>query len=150
MEKERFSMLVSIHILFIKNNQILLLLRKNISSDGLYSVVAGHLDGGETITDAIIREAKEEADILIKPKDIEFKTVCHSYNQKNQKEFIQFYVICKKWSGEIKNNEPEKCGDLKFFSLNDLPKNMVPYVKVGIAMTLNDTKYYEYGWHGED
>ena len=39
-------MLVSIHILFIKNNQILLLLRKNISSDGLYSVVAGHLDGG--------------------------------------------------------------------------------------------------------
>jgi ADP-ribose pyrophosphatase YjhB (NUDIX family) len=150
MEKERFSMLVSIHILFIKNNQILLLLRKNISSDGLYSVVAGHLDGGETVTDAIIREAKEEADVLIEPKDIEFKTVCHSYNQKNQKEFVQFYVICKKWSGEIKNNEPKKCGDLKFFSLNDLPKNMVPYVKIGIAKALKGVKYYEYGWHDED
>ena len=150
MERERFSMLVTVHILFIKNNQILLLLRKNISSDGLYSVVAGHLNGGETVTEAVIREAKEEADILVEPEDIEFKTVCHSYNKKNQKEIIQFYVICKKWNGEIKNNEPEKCGGLEFFSLKDLPKNMVPYVRVGIAMTLNGVKYYEYGWHGED
>ena len=149
MEKERFAMLVSVHILFIKDNQILLSLRKNISSDGLYGVVAGHLDGGETVTNAIVREAKEEADVIIDPSDIEITTVCHSFNPKNNREFIQFYIICRKWQGEIKNNELEKCGGLKFFSINALPENMVPYVRDGISKTLQGVRYYEYGWHGE-
>lgn len=142
-------MLVSVHILFLKDKQILLSLRKNISSDGLYGLVAGHLDGGETVTNAIIREAQEEASVKIDPANIEMATVCHSYNPKNNKEFIQFYAICKKWQGKIKNNEPEKCGELKFFPLDGLPDNMVPYVKDGVAKTINGVRYYEYGWHGE-
>lgn len=142
-------MLVSIHILFFKDKQILLSLRKNISSDGLYGLVAGHLDGGETVTNAIIREAREEASVKIDSANIEMATICHSYNPKNNKEFIQFYAICRKWQGEIKNNEPEKCGELKFFPLKDLPDNMVPYVRDGIAKTMNGVRYYEYGWHGE-
>lgn len=149
METERFSMLVSVHVLFFKDARILLSLRKNVSSDGLYGLVAGHLNEGETVTHAIIREAKEEADIDINPADIEFTTVCHSYSAKNKKEFIQFYVICRKWQGEIKNNEPEKCGNLKFFPVDALPKNMVPYIKDGILKVMNGVKYYEYGWHGE-
>ena len=149
MEQERFSMLVTVHVLFIKDNEILLLRRKNISSDGLYSLVAGHVDGGETVTDAIIREAKEEADVKINPADIEIATVCHSYNQKNGRELIQFFVICKKWEGEIKNNEPEKCGDLSFFPLDSLPENMVPYIKDAIPKIMSGVRYYEYGWHGE-
>ena len=149
MKTEHFSALVSVHILLFKNDQILLSLRKNISSDGLYGLVAGHLDGGETVTSAIIREAKEEVNIKITPNDIDIATVCHSYNPKNNKEFIQFYAICKRWQGEIKNNEPEKCGELKFFSLNALPKNMVLYVRDGIIKTMNGIRYYEYGWHGE-
>ena len=149
MKTEHFSALVSVHILLFKNDQILLSLRKNISSDGLYGLVAGHLDGGETVTSAIIREAKEEVNIKITPNDIDIATVCHSYNPKNNKEFIQFYAICKRWQGEIKNNEPEKCGELKFFSLNALPKNMAPYVRDGIIKTMNGIRYYEYGWHGE-
>ena len=83
MEKERFTMRVSVHVLFLKDNEILLSLRKNISSDGLYGVVAGHLDGGETVTNAIIREAKEEAGVDLSPFDIEITTVCHSRNNPN-------------------------------------------------------------------
>ena len=147
MIEERFSMLVTVHILFLKNDQLLLSLRKNISSDRLYGLVAGHVDEGETITNAIIREAKEEADVTISPQDIEFTTVCHSYTQNNGRQIIQFYILCKKWSGEIKNNEPDKCGDLSFFQLSKLPDNMVPYIKDGIAKTLNGVRYYEYGWH---
>lgn len=94
--------------------------------------MAGHLDGDETVTQAIIREAKEEAGININSKDFKIKTVCHSYSKHNNREFIQFYAICKKWRGKLVNNEPDKCGELKFFLINNLPKNMVPYVKDGI------------------
>jgi ADP-ribose pyrophosphatase YjhB (NUDIX family) len=147
--EERFLLLASVHILFLKDSEILLSLRKNISSDGLYGLVAGHLDGGETVTNAIIREAKEEIGVDINPADFEIVTVCHSNNSKNNKEFIQFYAICKKWKGEIRNNEPEKCGEVKFFPLDTLPENMVPYIREAIIKTVDGVKYYEYGWHGE-
>lgn len=150
MNKNQFKALASVHALFIKDDKILLLLRKNITSDGLYSVVAGHLDGGEAVTQAIIREAKEEAGVDINPNDVEIKTVCHSYSKHNNKEFVQFYAICRRWAGELVNNEPDKCGELKFFPINDLPENMVPYVKVGIEKTLAGINFYEYGWDGED
>ena len=150
MSNERFKLLASVHILFIKKDKILLSLRKNISSDGLYSVVAGHLDGGETVTQAIIREAKEEVGVEISPKDIEIKTVCHSYNNRNNREFIQFYITCDKWVGEPTNKEPEKCGEIKFYPINDLPKNMVPYIKDAIDKVFSGVKYYEHGWNGEE
>ena len=150
MSKERFKIFASVHLLFIKDNKILLLLRKNITSDGLYSVVAGHLDGGETVTQAMIREAKEQAGVDIISEDIRIGTICHSYSNHNNKEFIQFYGICKEWKGKIINNEPDKCGDLKFFPINDLPENIVPYIRNGIEKTLAYVNFYEYGWKGED
>lgn len=150
MTEDRFTLRASVHIFFMKDKDILLSLRKNISSDGQYSVVAGHLNGGETVTEAIIREAKEEANVDIDSKDIEMKTVCHSYNKANDTEFIQFYVICRKWQGELVNNEPDKCGEIKFCPVDSLPENMVPYIKIAIKKVLSGVKYYEQGWNDEE
>jgi len=95
MRKERFKVFVSVHLLFIEKDKILLLRRKNITSDGLYSVVAGHLDGGETVTQAMIREAKEETGIDIKPEDIDTRTVCHSYSNHNNKNLFNSMLFVK-------------------------------------------------------
>ncbi|MFA5175534.1 MAG: NUDIX domain-containing protein [Patescibacteria group bacterium] len=146
MSQDRFSVYASVHFLFIKGNEVLLLLRKNITSDGLYGLVAGHLDEGETVTDAFVREAKEETGVDIKSEDIKISTVCHSYSRHNNREFIQFYAVCKKWSGEFINKEPEKCGDIKFFPVDNLPENIVPYIKDAIKKVLDGVNYYEYGW----
>ncbi|MBT3816833.1 MAG: NUDIX domain-containing protein [Candidatus Magasanikbacteria bacterium] len=146
MKKERFTAKISVHILFMKENSILLSLRKNITLDGLYGLVAGHLNGGETVTHAIMREAKEEVGVIVDPKDIKIANVCHNFNPKNNTEFVQFYTICKKWDGEITNAEPEKCGGLQFFPVDNLPDNIVPYIKDAIEKTLAGVTFYEYGW----
>ena len=71
--KERFTSRVAVYLVLTKNDQVLLTLRQNTGfADGLYSLASGHVDEGETIKHAMIREAKEEIGILIKPDDLKF------------------------------------------------------------------------------
>ena len=67
--------------------------------DGFYSLPAGHLDGGENLVEAMIREAKEEVGIVIKPNDLNLVHV--SNNLFSKPERIDFFFICEKWTGDV-------------------------------------------------
>ena len=61
MAKERHKLIPSVYLVLIKNNKILLLRRFNTGfMDGYYSLPAGHVESNETLTSAMVREAKEE------------------------------------------------------------------------------------------
>ena len=49
-------------------------------------------------------------------------------------------------SGKIKNMEPEKCDDLRWFKINRLPENIIPYVRFAISKIRNKELYSEYGF----
>jgi ADP-ribose pyrophosphatase YjhB (NUDIX family) len=142
--KERFTAPVTIHLFFVQDDSILLLRRYNTGyEDGNYSVVAGHLDGGETVKQAAVREAKEEVGVQLKEEDVEIVGVMH---RKETDERIDFFALVKNWQGEIRNNEPHKCDDLRFFSLNDLPFNIIPYIHRAINNMKEDRWFDDYGW----
>jgi 8-oxo-dGTP diphosphatase len=92
----------------------------------------------------MIREAKEEIGITIQKEDL--ITSCIMHRNSPDKEFIDFFFMARKYEGEIKNAEPDKCDDVQFFPLDQLPKNIIPYVKHGIEASLKGEKYVEYGW----
>ena len=51
---------VTVHLLFFREDQVLLLRRFNTGyADGQYSVPAGHLDGGESVMDAAAAAHRE-------------------------------------------------------------------------------------------
>ncbi len=54
--------------------------------------------------------------------------------------------IVHKWSGEIVNAEPDKCDDLCWVSVDELPDNIIPYVKRAIENHLNGIAFDEFGW----
>ncbi len=144
MPKERFKIIPVSHLILIKDNKILLSRRFNTGyQDGNYSVVAGHLDGRETFTQAMIREAKEEAGLDIKAEDLE---VVHAMNRKSEDERIDLFLKAKKWHGEPKIMEPDKCDDLRWFSLDNLPENTIPYIRQAIEYVKNKIFYSEFGW----
>jgi 8-oxo-dGTP pyrophosphatase MutT (NUDIX family) len=134
----------AVHLFLIQNDKILLLRRYNTGyEDGNYSVVAGHLNGGEKIVTAAIREAKEEVGIDIREGDVEIVQMMHRVSDD---ERIDFFVAVSTWSGEIVNNEPDKCDDLSWFPLDKLPENTIPYVRQAIKNYQQDIPFSNLGW----
>ena len=147
MKEERYKFICAVYLLLIKENQILLLKRANTGyEDGKYSLVAGHMDGNETIKQAMIREAKEEAGIIINEKDIEIATFLH---RKTDPERFDFFLKCNKWDGEITNKEPSKCSELSWHDINRLPSNIIPYVKKAIENYKNNITFDNFGWEAK-
>ena len=133
---------VTVQLFFLRENQLLLLRRFNTGfRDGEYTVPAGHIDGGEDIMDAAVREAKEEAGVDVAVGDLAFSTVMHRIEDE---ERIDFFFTVNAWSGEAFNAEPEKCDDLRWFDLNDLPQNTVPYVRQAMRNHFDGIPFAEY------
>jgi len=142
MVKERFKIIPAVYLILMEKNRILLSRRYNTGYfDNYYSFPAGHLDGEETLKQAMIRESKEEVGIVLDSSDLE---LVHTMNRKiSGNERIDFFFTAKKWQGELKIMEPEKCDDLSWFELNNLPNNIIPYVKQAIDSFLNNINYSE-------
>ena len=135
---------VTVHLLFFQDNSVLLLRRFNTGfEDGNYSVPAGHLDGGETVRTAAVREALEEVGVRIEIPDVEFATVMH---RKSDDERVDFFVRIKQWAGEPYNAEPEKCDELSWWDLDALPENIIPYVDTAIKNYREGVPFNEFGW----
>lgn len=135
---------VTAHIFLRKGDQILMLRRYNTGyEDGNYSVVAGHLDGGETIKGAAIREAKEETGIEIQPTDLDIVGVMH---RKSDDERVDFFLAAHSWSGEPRNQEPDKCDQIVWFPVDRIPGNTIPYIKRALENYREGIWFDEYGW----
>lgn len=138
-------MRVAVHLILEHNNEFLLLRRYNTGyEDGNYSVIAGHLNGNETIKEAMIREALEEANITIDDKHLKIVGVMH---RKDGDESIDYYLYTNKFSGNIRIMEPNKCDDLAFYKLDNLPDNIIPYIKTALYNYKNNIIFSEYGIH---
>lgn len=144
--KEYFKLIPAVYLVLRRDNEVLLLQRANTGyQDGNYSVVAGHLDGDEVATQGLIREAKEEAGISVKPEDIKLVHTAHrlSRNQNNQERLDLFFEV-RNWQGEVTNMEPHKCDDLAWYPLDNLPNNMIPFVKRVLQDIAAGVYYSEY------
>jgi len=101
--------------------------------DGYYEPPAGKIDEGEFPPQAACREALEEAGVTINPKDLE---LFHSYmNLSHGNPWLGLMFRTRIWGGAPHIQEPEKCDDAGFFSLDALPK-LTPQVADGITRVL--------------
>lgn len=143
--KERSAVYVAAYLVLIQNEQILLLRRFNTGyQDGKYSLVAGHLDGGETVESCIIREAKEEAGIELSRENLQVKHIMH--RNASGREYMDVFLTASNWKGNVENMEPHKCDDLSWFTLSDLPENLIPEVRYALENIKQDIFFSEVGW----
>jgi 8-oxo-dGTP diphosphatase len=130
---ERFKLFSAVYLI-IEDHEGKILIERRCNTgymDGKLQFPAGHLDGGEPATDSLAREAREELDIDINPKDLIFKHISHRPSSKeNPKEYIDMFFACKKWQGQIKINEPEKCSEQLWLTPEEFINHpdSIPYV----------------------
>lgn len=142
---ERFRAVVAVHLLLLRGEEVLLLQRSNTGyEDDNYSVIAGHLDGNETASHAMAREALEEAGISVTPADLRFVHVMHRKEAAEADERIDLFFAATRWQGEPEIAEPEKCSALCWVALDALPPNMVPYVRAALEHYRNHRVYAEF------
>ncbi len=135
---------VTVHLFFFRENQILLIRRFNTGyADGQYSVPAGHLDGGETVIAAAAREGLEEVGVRLDAQDIEFSSVMH---RMEDQERVDFFVNVHGWDREPFNAEPEKCDEVRWVDIDNLPENTIPYIRQALRNHRQKIKFDEFGW----
>ncbi len=133
------------YILFIQDGKILLSRRYQTGfEDGNYSLPAGHTEAGESFTTALIREIEEETGITLKSEEVRTTHIMH--RKAVGRENIDVFFMTEKWSGIIENKEPNKCDDLSWFPLTELPQNIIPYVRQAIEQSMQGISYSEYGF----
>lgn len=144
MVNKRFILRAACYLFLIMENKVLLLRRFNTGwEDGKYTLISGHLEGNETVKQAMMREAKEEAGIIIKSADLH---VVHIMHRKSNFECIDFFLVTDKWQGEPKNVEIDKCDDMRWFSLKNLPKNTLMHIRQAIDSYYEKIPFSELGF----
>jgi 8-oxo-dGTP pyrophosphatase MutT (NUDIX family) len=144
---DRFKPYAAALVFFIKDDSILLMRRFNTGwADGQYTVPSGHIEAYEPVIAAAARESYEEAGLQTDPADLEFVHVSYRHNTDGGRIYVDFFFVCKKWIGEPTNAEPDKCDDVRWFPLSNLPENIVPFVKKAIDAYQQQRTFSEYGW----
>jgi 8-oxo-dGTP pyrophosphatase MutT (NUDIX family) len=137
------------YLILVKGSKILLSRRYNTGfQDGQYSFPAGHpSDDDEALRHTMIREAEEEIGITIDPEDLKLVHVMHRKQTESANERrINLFFTAQKWKGRPRIMEPNKCDDLRWFELGDLPDNTIPYIKQAVNYFRRNEKYSEYGF----
>jgi 8-oxo-dGTP pyrophosphatase MutT (NUDIX family) len=76
----RFKLTGEVHLVLLNGDgEVLFGKRQNTGfEDGAWHVPSGHLEAGESVVRALIRETKEEVGVVIADYDVDFAHVMHN------------------------------------------------------------------------
>jgi 8-oxo-dGTP diphosphatase len=127
----RFRVVPAVYVLLRDGDEVLLQLRANTGfRDGYWAIGAvGHVEAGESVFVAAVREAAEELDVRIRERDLEPLCAMHRTQATGDPvdERVDFFFACRRWTGEPSRREPDRAADLRWFDLDSLPVPVVPH-----------------------
>jgi hydrolase, NUDIX family len=145
MSEKRNTVPITALLMLKKANKILLLKRINTGyEDGKFCFPGGHVEKGEPIHEAMIREAKEEIGVDINKNDLKLVHIC---NRKVKDDaYVDFIFECLKWKGKEKVAEYDKASEIQWIDEKDIPDNIIPFMDE--VFKNKDKLYIPYGWEG--
>ena len=122
-------------LIFNKEGKVLFQHRIGKHAHGTWAGPGGWLEYGETFEEAAKREVREELGVDIEDLKVVGATN-HIYTDEG-KQVVTVFVRASKIAGEPKIMETDKHSEFGWFDLNDLPKPLMPSVKLYLETNPN-------------
>ncbi|MFI9780449.1 NUDIX hydrolase [Streptomyces sp. NPDC051956] len=100
----------------------------------------------ESALACLVREAREEAGLVIDPADVELAHVVHVVDTPGSLPLMQLIFKASRWEGVPKVLEPDKCLTWKWWPRHELPDRIVSYTRTAIAAIAEGRPYSQLGW----
>ncbi len=108
---------VGVGVLILKDGKLLMAKRKGSHGSGTWAPPGGKLDFEEEVEACAIRETFEETGLEV--KDPKFITITNDIAEGTH--YVTLWTRAIYAGGEPRITEPEKCDEIGWFDLNDLP-----------------------------
>ena len=132
-------------IFTIDSGKTLILLHRRQNTgyqDGKWDIAgSGHVDEGETAMSALVRECAEELGIVVETGDLAFAHLSHGFS--TDRTYYDIYFAVGKYKGTPSIMEPDKCSELSWFDVNDLPPDIIECRRIAIQAYINKSYYSE-------
>ncbi len=124
MDNAHTPILVGSNCIVVRDNAILLGLRRG-AGEGKWGIPGGHLEPGERVVDAALRELKEETGLEAPRADfVAVVNDVRTNSEGNMVHRIHFVFEVAGILGEPENKEPDKCSEWRWFPKDELPENI--------------------------
>ncbi len=101
----------------------------------------GGVERGETLAEAIAKELREEASVILKKSPRHF----HTYRNTRTSRFDHVALfICDGWEHGEPWQPNSEIAEIGFFPLEDLPKYITPYTRVRLEEIFNNQPISDY------
>jgi len=132
---------VGLGIIIVNEEGNILVGKRKGSLAPKYSIPGGNLEIGESFEGGAIREVKEETNLDI----TEIKVIAVTNNLETYKEegkhHISIVLLATKYSGELKNTEPQKIESWNWVDPKKLPEPHFDASHLGVQCYLKDSFY---------
>ena len=130
---QRYAEIVDVHLILRRADGRVLLARRQGTgyADGLLNAPSGHVEDGEDVREAVVREAYEEVGVQIDPAAVRVALVMQHRAPHGSNRTGWFFEV-RDWTGDPVNREPGKCSGIDWYPLDALPDDMVAYCRAGL------------------
>jgi 8-oxo-dGTP diphosphatase len=134
------SPLVGVGAVIVQNHRVLLIRRGTAPLLGEWSLPGGVLECGETLREAVVREAREETGLVVEPGEMlgVYERVIRGDEGRVRYHFVLIDFLCRPLSGDLKAGSD--AADVRWFTRDELPALNLAYdandvVLKGLART---------------
>ena len=110
--------------LILEEKGNLLFLRQTKRNGGRYTLIGGNVEEQEFAREALVREAKEEADIHVLPEHLSLVHVLHRHKLAKNETLLVLYFKASAFNGEPESKETHKFKDVAWLPDNSLPEEV--------------------------
>ena len=135
------SPLVGVGAVIVQNHRVLLIRRGQPPLLGEWSLPGGVLECGETLREAVVREAREETGLVVEPDEMlgVYERVIRGDEGPVRYHYVLIDFLCRPIGGDLKAGSD--AADVRWFTREELPALNLAYdandvVLKGLARTM--------------